>query len=205
MKSGLIKRTILSLFMPTLYVNLLGLAAGAMWLAALSQWQFVGLGVVLVFFSPHIIPVLLLPAGIFSRFMLLYQNAGRRKKAQAMFILSLAYILLFMTLWCVGIFGYAMGSAGPEGTQGAMLLWASTAAMLPLFLWSSHDRGNIFIVTMVEMAQVAVLILCAVRLSGVILSFWPSFAVFGGLLALVMVTQAVYEEKFMKKSAAAPR
>jgi hypothetical protein len=204
MKSGLIKRTVSFLFMPLLYINLAGLAAGTVWLAALSQWQFVGLGVVTVFLSPQIIPVLLMPAGIFSHFMTFFQKAGRPGKAQAMFILSVAYILLFMTFWCVGIFGYAAGSAGP-GTQAAVLLWASTAAVLPLFLWSSQDRSNIFIITIVEMAQMGILILCAVRAWGVMLSFWPSFALFGGLLALAAFAQAVYEEKFMDKPAEGPR
>jgi len=204
MKHGIIRRVVSFLFMPLLYINLAGLAAGTVWLAALSQWQFIGFSVIIVFFSPQIIPVVLMPAGVFSHFMNRYQDAGRQGKTQAMFILSVAYILLFMTLWCVGVFGYAMGSAGPA-TRWAVLLWASTAAVLPLFLWSSHDRSNIFIITTVEMAQAGVLILGAVRLWGIALSFWPSFAVFGGLLALAALVQAVYEEKFMNKPADGPR
>ncbi|MCE9507107.1 MAG: hypothetical protein K8R48_02170 [Alphaproteobacteria bacterium] len=203
MKDGIIKRIVSFLFMPLLYINLAGLAAGAVWLAALSQWQFVGFGVVIAFFLPQLIPVLLMPAGILSHFMSLHQSAGRQGKAQAMFILSVAYILLFMTLWCVSIFVYAMGGAGP-GTRWAVLLCASAAAVLPLFLWSSHDRGNIFIITMVEMAQAGILLLGAVRLWGIALSFWPSFAVFGGLLALAALIQAVYEEKVMNKPVAGP-
>jgi len=182
--------------MPLLYANMAGLAAGSAWLGAMAQWQLVGLGVAVIFISPYIIPILLMPAGIFSHFMLLYQKAGRRKFERLMFVLSIFYIALFMTLWCVGIFEYATGDIGPE-IPLAPLLWAASAAMLPLLMWSSRDRSNILIMAMVEVAQAATLILCTIRFFGVIPHFWLSSAVFGGFLALLTIMQAVNEEKSM--------
>jgi hypothetical protein len=142
------KNIISSLLTPLLFANLAGLGAGTVWLGAVSQWQVIWLGVMAVLFSPYIIPILLMPAGIFSHFMLLYQNAGQKKKERWMFILSLAYILLFMTLWCTGIFGYVTASVKPQALFAA-LLFGSSAAMLPLLIWAQRDRSNSFVMTLV--------------------------------------------------------
>jgi hypothetical protein len=155
-------------------------------------------------FSSTIIPILLMPAGIFSHFMALYNAAKRPDKERTMFLLSLSYIILFLTFWCTGIFEYVTHSVEPKAL-GAGVLWASTTALAPLLWWSSRDRNNIFIMTMVEMAQIATIALSAARLLWGESSFWLSFGVFGVFLASVAGVQAVYEEKFLKKTGAEPR
>jgi hypothetical protein len=198
MKFVVIKNAISSLLTPLLFANLAGLAAGAVWLGAVSQWQVIWIGVVTVLFSPYIIPILLMPAGILSHFMSLYQNAGRRGKERLMFILSLVYILLFMTLWCAGIFEYVTGSVKP-GALFAALLFGGSAAMLPLLLWSHRDRNNTFVMTLVEVAQAGILILSGVRIFGLAPPFWLSFIIFGGIMVFMSVVQAVYERFFMNE------
>jgi hypothetical protein len=153
----------------------------------------------MIFFSPLIIPVLAIPAGIFSHFMGVYRDARQPDKERTMFILSLSYIILFITLWCISIFDYVTHSVSPQA-MGAGVLWADTAALGPLLWWSSRDRNNIFIMTMVETAQVAMIVLAAVRLLSGDSSFWLSFTIFGTIMAAVAAGQAVYEEKLLNKA-----
>jgi len=193
-----LKDIVAAALMPLLYLNIAGLAAGAVWLGMVSQWHVIWLGVMIIFFSPYIIPLLLMPAGIFSHFMALYQNTGQRRKEQVMFFCSIGYVLLFVTLLCVYIFAYVLFNVRPEAHRAA-LLWGSSAALTPLLLWSSRDRNNIFIMTTVELAQAAILALCAVRFAGTVLSFWASFAIFGGIMVAGTVAQAIYEKKQMIK------
>lgn len=190
--------------MPLLTLNLAGLALAALWLGVQSQWQVVWLGFVMLIFSPYIIPTLLIPAGIFSHFIGVYNAQQQPDKERMMFILSLSYIILFMTFWCVGVFEYVTHSVQPKALL-AGLLWASTAALEPLLWWSSRDRSNIFIMTMVEAAQLAILALAAIRLMTGASSFWLSFAEFGAIMAVVAAGQAIYEDKFMNKTKVEPR
>ena len=115
-----------------------------------------------------------------------------------MFLSSLAYLILFLTLWCAGLFEYITHSVAPFALY-AGLLWACTAAVSPLLWWSSRDRDNLFIMTMVEGAQAAIIVLSIVRLAFGESSFWSSFAVLGGIIGLLTAAQVIYEEKFLKK------
>ncbi len=183
-----------ALLTPLLSLNLAGMAAGAAWLGALSQWQVIWLGGLMLFFSPFIVPVLMMPAGIFSHFMALYSNNGRKDRERLMLVLSIAYILLFLTLWCVGIFEYITARVQPDA-RWAALLWANTAALAPLLIWSSRDRKNIFIMTLVETAQAALLILSAITVFGLDTPFWLSCGILGVILAVVPAVQAFNEAK----------
>jgi hypothetical protein len=197
MNPGAIKTTLSSLLKPLLFANLAGLGAGGVWLGALSQWQVIWIGVMAVIFSPYIIPLVLMPAGIFSHFMLLYQKAGQLKKERLMFIFSLIYILLFLTFWCTGIFEYVAGSVRAEAFFAA-LLFGSSAAVLPLLLWSHRDRNNTFVMILVEAAQAGVLMLVVARLFGFVPPFWLSFLMLGGIMVSVTMVQAAYEKFFMR-------
>ena len=75
--------------MPLLYLNLAGLAAGADWLGMQGQWQVIWIGFIMIFFSPYVIPILVMPAGIFSHFMALYHAKQRAERERAMFFMSL--------------------------------------------------------------------------------------------------------------------
>jgi hypothetical protein len=200
-----LKKIVSAIIAPLLYLNLAGLAAGAVWLGVLAQWQVIWLGFLMIFFSPYIIPILMVPAGVCSHFMTLYGVAQRRQHERLMFVLTIGYILSFVTFWYVGVFEYVMQSVVLPQARFAALLWANTAALTPLLMWASRDRNNIFVMTMTEMAQVAALALTLLCLTGVVPAFWTAAAIFGGILALAATLQAVYEEKFMRKSADPPR
>jgi hypothetical protein len=199
-----LKKIISGLLMPLLYANLAGLAAGAVWLGIMAQWQVIWIGIMALLFSPYVIPLLIVPAGVFSHFMAVYQSAGQAAKERRMFVLSLSYILLFLTLWCVSFFEYVTHNVAPQAI-GAGLLWASCASMASLLLWASRDRNNIFITTTVETAQLAMVMLAAFRLLAGTTSFWSSAALFGGIMAVAAVTQHFYEKKQLDRSGSAPR
>ena len=171
-----LKRIVSCLLVPLLGINLAGLAAAALWLVSQGQMQVIWIGLMMLFFSPVIIPLLLIPAGIFS----------------------------FLTFWCTGIFEYVTHSIAPPA-MAAGVLWASTASMAPLLWWSRRDAENIFIMMMVEMTQVAMIAISAFRLFRGETAFWTLFGIFGGFLVFVAAMQSLYEKKFMNKAGAAPR
>lgn len=180
---------------PLLYLNMAGMALGAAWLASLSQWPLIGLAALLLILSPYVIPLLMIPVGVFSHLMLIYRAAQRPWAERAMFALSMAYLLLFFSFWCTGLFEYVMQRVGQSTSGAAALIWANAAALAPLLLWVSRDRDNIFMVALAELAQLALLALSLWRFFAGPGSFWGSFAVFGGLLALAALIQALYEAK----------
>lgn len=189
--------------MPLLGINLAGLALAALWLVSLGQMQVIWIGLMMLFFSPVIIPLILIPAGVFSHFMSLYQAAKRADRERLMLLLSLGYIILFLAFWCTGIFEYVTHSIAPHATA-AGVLWASTAALVPLLWWSRRDAENVFIMMMVEMTQVAMIAVSVLRLFRGESSFWMTFGILAGFLAFVAAMQSVYEKKFMNRSGAGP-
>lgn len=175
-----------------------GMAVGAVWLVAIGQWQYIGIGIMAIFFSPYILPILILPAGMFSFFMVTYANAGRKDKERVMFMLSLAYILAFMAVWCAGLFYYATYAAQPQ-TLPANIFWGVIVSVMPLLWWSSQDRENLFILSLVEIMQVAVLVLAACRYFELVTGFWPMVFLVGVIGSSLLGLQVLYEKKVTKK------
>ena len=184
--------------MPLFVFNMAGLGIAALWLVSEGQMQVIWLGLVLLIFSPFIIPILLIPAGVFSHYMAHYGATGKPDRERLMFLLSLAYIILFLTFWCTGIFEYVTQNISPR-TIMAGVLWAGTAALAPLLWWSRRDAHNFFIMMMVEAVQVAMIALSAFRLLEGECPFWVSFGVLAGFLTLIAAMQFLYEKKFMKQ------
>ncbi|MFH1158125.1 MAG: hypothetical protein V1721_04480 [Pseudomonadota bacterium] len=189
---------------PLVNANMAGLVIGAMWVGTAMQWPVIGIGIVVACFSSYIIPLLMIPVGVFSHFLMVYKGKKQKDREQLMFVLSVSYILLFLTLWCVGIFEFVTTRVSPDAARAAGLVWADSVAMLPLLMWINRDRGNIFIMTLVETAQIALLLLSAIRFVGIETSFWSSSAVFGGLLSLVAVLLAARERESLKNPAGDP-
>lgn len=180
-----------------------GLALGALGLASTNQWQYVGLGIMAIFLSPYVIPILMLPAGLFSYFMTLYGNAGLKDKEQAMFFLSTAYIVAFMTFWCAGIFYYVTYAAQTQ-TLLANVFWGAVVSVMPLLWWSSRDRENLFILTLAEIAQLAVIVLVLCRYFELVTSFWPMALVVASIVGGFTGLQALHENKAPKKTDGSP-
>ncbi len=186
-----------SLLTPLLYANLGALGLSGLWLGAMSQWQVIWIGMMGLILSPYLIPILLMPAGIFSHFMVRHQVTKRKSAERGMFLCSLAYVLFFMTLWSAGIFDYVLASTQPIALVPA-LAWGAAGAITPLLLWASRDRTNLFVSQMVEAAQGAVLVLVALRLFGIDLSFGRTFLLVGAIMVATAVGEAFYEKIFMK-------
>ncbi len=194
-----LKKIVSAVLTPLMRVNIAGLVIGATWVGMTMQWKVIGIGIITFCFSSYIIPILLIPVGLFSHFMLFCNKAKQKVIEQLMFVLSIAYILLFLTMWCVSILYFAITYVAIDYMVGG-LIWANSIAMLSLLWWINKDRKNIFILTLVETAQIVMLLLSAIKLAGIDMQFWTSASVFGGFLSFVAILLAVYEKKFMKKS-----
>lgn len=177
---------LLALYRPLVFLNLAALLAGAAWVAMSAQWRAIGAVFALLVFSPYIIPVLLMPSGIFSHFMSQARQQGRTRRERVFFVLSLGYVLVFLAGWSALIFTYLAGGIA----SGAGLLLGAGAAMLPLLRWISADKDNLFIWGLVALTQLALLLLAALQLVG----GW-AFALVFGLLALAAAAQGIYEKK----------
>lgn len=194
---SLLKSIVTRLHKPLFALNLAMLAVSAAWLSNFSQWQVMWLGVAMLLVSPMIIPLILLPAGIFSHFMTVYHATKNQRLERRMFVLSLGYIILFLALWCAAIFDYVTQSVASAAVEPAVL-WAGAAAMAPLFWWSSRDLSNIFVLLLVQSAQVGIIGLALIWLLHGPVSFglmFPGFAVF---LAAIAAAQGLYEKRVVK-------
>lgn len=192
-----LKSIVTGLQKPLFALNLAGMAVSAAWLTSVGQWQVMWLGVAMLLFSPMIIPLLLMPAGIFSHFMSVYRSVNNHKRERLMFVLSLAYIILFLALWCTGIFDYVAQNVAPQAAQPAAL-WSCAAAIAPLLWWSSRDMNNTFILLLVQVTELGMIGLSAVWLLHGAISFglmFPALAVFLAAIALVM---GLYEKRAAK-------
>jgi len=192
-----LKIIVTRLHKPLFALNLAGLAVGGAWLSNFSQWQVMWLGVGMLLFSPMVIPLILMPAGIFSHFLSVYHAHNNRRLERRMFVLSLGYIILFLALWCAGIFNYVLQNVSPRAVEPAVL-WAGAAAMAPLLWWSSRDTNNLFILLLVQAAQLGVIGLAIVWLLHGALPFGLMFPAIAVFLAAIATVQGLYENRAVK-------
>ena len=192
-----LKKIVPAAFTPLMNVNIAGLVIGAVLVGTTTQWKIIGIGVIIIVFSPYLIPFLMVPVGIFSHFMMIYRGSKQENREQLMFVLNISYILFFLTMWCVCIFEFIITSVTPDA-QTAGLILANSVAMLSLLMWINRDRENLFIMTLVEAAQIAFLLLFAIKLAEIETSFWISSAIFGGFLSLTAILFAAGEKTSVK-------
>lgn len=188
--------------MGLLFLNLTGMAAGAGWLAVLSQWSVIGLGVTVLIFSPYILPILMVPAGIFAHLAAAHESQGRISRSKKLYLCSLAYLVGFISLWCSGIFVYILTNVQAGTSPAATLIWANSTALAPLFLWAVRDRSNVFIATIVIEAQVTMLLLLGVMLSSLAAQltsfFLGSLAIYAAVMAVCVFGQYFYDSRSAK-------
>ena len=194
-----LKKIVPAVMTPLMNANIAGLVIGAVWVGITMQWRVIGVGVIVISFSSYFIPILVIPAGIFSHFLIACREKKQKNMEQFMFVLSISYILLFLTMWCVSILEYITNRVSPDA-QAAGLIWANSVAMLSLLRWINRDRENLLIMTLVESAQIAFLLLFAIKFAGIETSFWISSAIFFGFLSLVAVLLAISEKISVKSS-----
>jgi hypothetical protein len=191
-----------ALVMGLLFLNLTGMAAGAGWLAVLSQWPVIGLGVTVLIFSPYILPILMVPAGIFAHLAAAHESQGRTGRSKKLYVCSLLYLVAFVSLWSAGIFVYILTNVQAGTSPAAVLIWANSTAMAPLFLWAVRDRSNAFIAALVIEAQVTMLILLGGALTPLAAQlshpFWDSLAIYAVLMAVFVFGQYFYDSKTAK-------
>ena len=192
------RNIVLSVVEPLTYINLLGMAVGALSLISVSQWQVLRVGTFLVIFSQYIIPILMIPAGIFSHFMVMFQDSKQVKKEKLMFFLSIAYILSFISVWCIFIFWIVVSKISDVNLL-ISFIWANSAALFPLFLWAKKDKNNIFIISLVELAQVSLLIVSVLNITYKGMTFFDCLFSFLGFMISAVVLQGFFDKKSLFK------
>lgn len=144
------------------FMNLFGMLISTMWMMSKSGWKSVGIGICIITFSRHIIPLLLAPSALFSNFMLKFKAKQNVKMERIMFFSAMAYIVIFFSIWISLIFNGLIVS-----TNGSIfvpeLIWSSSTAMAPLFIWVITDKDNPFMVTMVEICQLSVFLIAVLK------------------------------------------
>lgn len=180
--------------MPLLYANMAGMAAGGVWIGLAAQWHVIWVGVVMVFVAPFILPVLIIPAGVFSHYMVFFHNTGKRVHERVMYACSIGYVVLFASLFSTAVFSAVARSVAPAA-QGAGILWGAVSALLPLLLWASRDVSNVFVSTVVVAAQVALFFLVAAWLYAGALPFWMAAALSCSVTALITVIRIKKESR----------
>lgn len=193
-----LKKITSAILHPLFYANLAAMGFGALWLVTLGQWQVMGFGTIMVFLSPYILPLLMMPAGVFSNFMVRYQNNGNKSRERVMFACSLGYILAFLAAWCAFVFGRVLQGVAPHAEM-AGLVWAASLTIGPLLWWVGKDTNNVFMISMVEVAQLAVLALVVLRVVTEETAFDVFFAVVSAFLLAATLAQLLYDEVTTRK------
>ncbi len=175
------------------------LIVSAAWLVSLSLDDVLFIPFILAVLSPLFIPLLAIPAGIFSHFMVAYAAAGQRKKERVMLFCSFGYLVALIAVWCALMFNFVVHRI-PISAAKPGLLWAEAVSVSPLLWWANNDRKNVLTMVMVLAAQAGIIVLCGALLAmPVPVSFWRVFFLIGGTVTAVTAGRMFYEEKFLRK------
>jgi len=187
------------LLTPLLYANLGVTLLGFALLTAAGQWALIGTGIVLLIFSPFILPPLAVPAGVMAHLMAKARAEGNAKKENILFLSSSGYMVLLLAFWCAGVVSYFMMHTVVIAAKPG-LLWAAGLAMTPLFWWSIRDRENLFIALLVEVAQIVTLALAGLSFfGGDTVSFWPSALLYTAIMGIFARFVILHEEKSLSR------
>ena len=130
------------LTLPVLLMNSFGIVVGAIWLAVLGKWSLIGLGIAAAFVSAFALGLLLLPsAALTMAFVaaLSVKNFALRLLGALALFLANFWILLVMTVWCVGCFFVVFGKYYDGGIIWPYLLWSYGMATGPWTYLASRE------------------------------------------------------------------
>ncbi len=197
MSSG--KNVLSRFFLSLFYLNMAAMVAGAAWLVSLSLVGVLSIPFIVAILSPLFLPLLAVPAGIFSHFMVAYASAGQRTKERVMLFCTFGYLVALIAAWCALLFNFVVQRVPVAAAQPG-LLWAAAVSISPLLWWANNDRKNVLTMVMVLAAQAGIIALCVALLATPFLvTFWRVFFLIGGTVTAVTAGRMFYEEKFMRK------
>lgn len=156
--------------------NLIAVVAASLWVLSNSGIASVGPVIAVMILYQFIIPILVFPSTIFSNFMIFFNYKKRYKLEKLFMALSMSWLNAALSLWVTLIFHFAVGVFS-KGYVEAGAMWGSAVSMATLFLWVKRDKNNPFIVTVIEVLQLAVIALSFYKIYNPQTGFWAEFLV----------------------------
>lgn len=127
---------------PLIVLNLLGGISSGIWLAVLSEWTTIGVGLVILLVAPRFLSwSLQLPSPLFLWPMRHLVDRGKAFGLIVTASLTSVYSVLLMTIWCCGIFFLFITMAAGENFI-PYLIWSYGIAIGPWGFLASKDPGN---------------------------------------------------------------
>ena len=121
-------------------LNTFGGLVSGIWLAILGEWWAIGIGLLSIFASSMVISIALLPSLAFTAGAVAF---GSNSKAAFLFFGALAnlYVVLVMTVWCVGALVFFLSPATPD-TWIPLLIWSYGVATGPWSYMASQESRD---------------------------------------------------------------
>ena len=157
-------RVITAIFgIPLMLLNLFGGVIAAIWLAFLSEWTIIGLGIGIILLGAFVISIALMPALI-----ILVPLHGCSEKNNKFGLYSLGFISSLytngvLTAWCISVL-YFFAISATNSNYIPILIWAFTVATTPLNYMARKElqSGNeSYALVSAMFAQIAFLITAA--------------------------------------------
>jgi len=177
---------------PALNMNLLAMVIGAIWLVISSQWLVILPAFFALMLSSTLIPIFLSPVRILTYFMVNYQQKNSFIKERLMLLLAFSYIVIFITLWSSVIFQFIISGVNINYLVPA-LIFGTSSAIAPLFLWVKRDKTNIFALMSVYAAELAILILVILKLLIPNTGFLFTLTIILGVITLVLTLEWIFD------------
>lgn len=132
-------QSVLAIFvLPILILNLLGGIVGGVWLAAAGHWSLVLGGIAIGMVSPFILSVAVLPGMLFVVPGTAALEHNKFFLGTLLGILSFAWVVIFISCWCVGTFIVVLPHQ-IGGYELPYLLWGYSIATGPWTYMASRE------------------------------------------------------------------
>jgi len=116
------------LLAPLALLNMFGLIVAGVWLAVLGQWGTIGVGVALLLVSTFAMGIALLPQMVLGLPAIWCLQRGHKFFGLVFGSISIAYLNVLITVWCVGSLWYFMSRVTCQAEVIPTLIWSYSVA-----------------------------------------------------------------------------
>jgi hypothetical protein len=128
------------LILPFMLLNILGVLAGAIWLAIIGQWSVLGIGLLSMFLSAPVIGFALMPGALLTMAAAPFLGTRLWFLGFPFLLAESIYSNAIISAWCFGVVVFFVQEAGADATLPA-LLWAYGVAISPLSYMTQKSEG----------------------------------------------------------------
>jgi hypothetical protein len=173
---------------PIIYINVAGMAFGALSLIWMGYFGNAWPGFVGLFASPLVFPFLLLPAGILTGLMAITMKS-HPKLEKVLTVISVLYIVTLLSLYTITAFYFLVGTPTIPAA-----IYAVCSAVLPWAIFAAKDRQNIFFTGLVLMMQLSAIVLVGLNVALRLTDFTQKFWIIWGTMMFCVCVEALYEK-----------